>query len=65
MSVSVCACVCNCFCVLYASLVFLCMCVYCSYQVVSTQIEVSSKYTGKDAILAYQMVESSQLMMVS
>ena len=34
-------------------------------QVVSTQIEVSPKYTGKDAILAYQMVQSSQLMMVS
>ena len=65
MYVCVYICVYNCFCVLYASLVFLCMCVYCSCQVVSTQIEVSSKYTGKDAILAYQMVESSQLMMVS
>lgn len=31
-------------------------------KVVSTQLEVSSRYKGKDAILAYQMVESSQTM---
>mmetsp|Transcript_11942 Transcript_11942/g.16422 ORF Transcript_11942/g.16422 Transcript_11942/m.16422 type:complete len:464 (-) Transcript_11942:1762-3153(-) len=34
-------------------------------KVVSTQIEVNSHYVGADAILAYQMVESSQLMMYS
>jgi protein disulfide-isomerase-like protein len=31
-------------------------------KVVSTHLEVGARYTGKDAILAYQMVESSQLM---
>ena len=34
------------------------------FQVVSTNIEVNSQYSGKDAILAYQMVEASQLMIV-
>jgi len=31
-------------------------------KVVSTHLEVGARFTGKDAILAYQMVESSQLM---
>ena len=31
---------------------------------VSTHIEVGAKYKGKDAILAYQVVQSSQVMQV-
>lgn len=33
-------------------------------QVVSTQLEVNSRYSGKDAILAYQMVQAAQIMQV-
>ena len=34
-------------------------------QVVSTTLQPSLKYTGRDSILAYQMVQSSQIMQVS
>lgn len=34
-------------------------------KVVSTQIEAGSRYSGKDAIQVYQMVQSSQVMNVS
>ena len=34
-------------------------------QVVSTLLEVYSRYTGKDPILVYQMVQASQIMQVS
>jgi protein disulfide-isomerase-like protein len=46
-----------------------CFFFFCSlsvlYKVVSTHLEVSSRYSGKDAILAYQLVQSSQVMQVS